>query len=196
MAPELFELDQYTIRRRVFQLFGAGFHAYDPNGRVAGFSKQKAFRLKEDIRIYPDEDSAKLGDASERAELMVIQARQIIDFSAAYDIVAEERVGTARRKGFRSLFRDSWELTDSNDQPLARVQEDSRFRALLRRAIGLIPQTFHVIGANDAHYATLRQHFNPFVYKLDVTIEPESPLDRRMVFATAVLLAAIEGRQN
>ena len=66
MAPELFELDQYTIRRRVFQLFGASFHAYDPNGRVVGFSKQKAFRLKEDIRIYPDEDSAKLGDARAR----------------------------------------------------------------------------------------------------------------------------------
>ena len=42
----------------------------------------------------------------------------------------------------------------------------------------------------------MRQRFNPFVFKLEVEIEKDCPVDRRLVLATAVLLAAIEGRQN
>ena len=192
MATDTFRLDRFTIRRKVFKLFGASFQVYDPAGRVVGFSKQKAFKLKEDIRLYTDESASE--------ELLAIHARQIIDFSAAYDILdvsTGAAVGTARRKGFRSILRDSWELLDEHDRLLARVQEDSQFKALLRRFVSnLIPQTFHVKGDDGVLHATLRQPFNPFVYKLDVTIEQRSPLDRRLVLAAAILLAAIEGRQR
>src|SRR6185503_13579603 len=43
---------QYMIRRKVLTLFGAQFHIYNAEGKVVGFSKQKAFKLKEDIRVY------------------------------------------------------------------------------------------------------------------------------------------------
>ena len=192
MVTDTFHLDHFTIRRKVFKLFGASFHVYEPAGRVVGFSKQKAFNLKEDIRLYTDESASE--------ELLAIRARQIIDFRAAYDILDASTgtlVGAARRKGFTSLLRDSWELLDEDGQLLAKVQEDSQFKALLRRFLSnLIPQTFHLKGDDGVLHATLRQRFNPFVYKLDVTIEQGSPLDRRLVFAAAILLAAIEGRQG
>ncbi len=189
MVTDPFQLDHFTIRRKVFKLFGASFQIYDPAGWVIATSKQKAFKLKEDIRLYTDAE-----------ELITIHARQIIDFRAAYDILDASTgtlVGVARRKGFTSLLRDSWELLDEDGQLLAKVQEDSQFKALLRRFLSnLIPQTFHLKGDDGVLHATLRQRFNPFVYKLDVTIEQGSPLDRRLVFAAAILLAAIEGRQG
>ncbi len=46
--------EHYTIRRKVLKIFGAAFHIYDPHGNLAGYCKQKAFKLKEDIRIYTD----------------------------------------------------------------------------------------------------------------------------------------------
>jgi uncharacterized protein YxjI len=188
----VFDLDRFLVRRKVFRILGAGFHVYDPAGKVVGFSEQKAFKLKEDIRVFTDDSKSK--------ELLSIRARQVIDFSAAYDVVDSvggRKVGALRRKGWSSMFRDSWEILDDGDRPLARVQEDSATLALVRRFLtNLIPQRYHVIAAGEKQVASMRQHFNPFVFKLDVEIGPDCPVDRRLVLATAVLLAAVEGRQN
>jgi hypothetical protein len=187
-------LDQstFTIRRQVFRIFGAAFHVYDAQGRLIGYSSQKAFRLKEDIRIYADE--------SRSQELLTIAARHIIDFSAAYDIVdAREgrKVGAARRRGWSSMVRDHWELLDADDRPVAEVREDSTALALLRRFLAnLVPQTFHVSASTGRRQAEFRVHFNPFVYRMTVTIDPEATLDRRLLLGAAILLAAIEQRQR
>jgi hypothetical protein len=188
----LFESDTYTIRRKILVLFGAAFHVHDANGSVIGFSKQKAFKLKEDIRIYSDESCS--------TEVMTIKARNIIDFSAAYDVVdtrTGETVGTARRKGWTSIFRDAWELLDADERPVAKVQEDSGTMALLRRFLSnLIPQSFDVTTGSGELCAEFNQHFNPFVYRLTVHIDRDSSVDRRLVLGAAVLIAAIEGRQQ
>lgn len=182
--------DHFLIRRKFFKVFGASFHVYSGE-RLIGFCKQKAFKLREDIRVYTDE--------SQQKELLSIRARQIVDFAASYDVVdpAEgKKIGAARRRGFSSIFRDSWELLDANDQPIAQLQEDSMLMATLRRFLSnLIPQTF-AITAGTTPVATLKQRFNPFIFKLDVDVAQNCTIDKRLVFATAVLIAAIEGRQG
>ena len=51
-----FSPDSYLIRRKVFKLLGAAFHIYDAQGNLVLYSKQKAFKLREDIRLYASED--------------------------------------------------------------------------------------------------------------------------------------------
>lgn len=187
---ELFELDSYLVRRKVLRILGAGFHVYDDAGKVVAYSDQKAFKLKEDIRVFTGEDKTD--------SLMRIQARQVIDFSACYDMVDESdgaMIGSARRKGLKSILRDSWELLDADGRPVGSLQEDSMFMALLRRFLtNLIPQSFHLgQGPSAVH---LRQHFNPFIYRLQVTIPESCRIDRRLIFGLVVLIAAIEGRQG
>lgn len=190
MSGNLFDLNSYLIRRKVFKIFGASFHVYDGE-QVVGFCKQKAFKLKEDIRLFTDETA--------ETELLVIQARQIIDFAAAYDIVDPKdgiKIGAARRKGLKSILRDSWELLDANDQPIATLQEDSASMAMVRRLLSnLIPQKFR-INVGDEAPVILKQRFNPFIYKLDVGIPPQCSLDKRLIAGLATLIAAIEGRQE
>jgi hypothetical protein len=185
-----FALDRYTVRRKVLKLLGGGFYLLDPAGRTVGYSAQKAFKLKEDIRVFADE--------AQTRPLLRVQARQVIDFAACYDVVDEvegRKVGAARRKGLRSILRDSWELLDADDRPVATLQEDSMMLALVRRFLSnLVPQRF-VLG-EGADAVGLKQRFNPFVYKLDVAIPRSAAIDRRLVLATAVLIAAIEGRQG
>ena len=178
------------IRRKVLKIFGGSFHVYSDD-RVVGFSQQKAFKLKEDIRVFSDE--------SKREELLSIQARQVVDFSAAYDIIDPQegvKVGAARRKGFSSMMRDSWEVLDVDDRPVSKLEEDSMGMAMLRRFVNLIPQTFHMDVPGTDKPALFKQHFNPFVYKLEVTIPRACQLDRRLIFGAAVLICAIEGRQQ
>ncbi len=189
---DLFAAERYRIRKTFWKLFGASFRVLGEADELLAFSKQKAFRLREDIRIYEDESLAR--------EVLTIHARQIVDFSAAYDVLdAREgrKVGAARRRGFASILRDSWELLDANDAPIGRVKEDSTGMALLRRFLSnLIPQRFHVETTTGQAIAKFRQRFNPFVYSLEVHMEPGATIDRRLVMAAAVLISAIEGRQG
>ena len=90
--PGVFQHSLYTIRRKVFKILGGAFHIYGPAGELIGYSKQKAFKLKEDIRVFTDESCT--------VELLTIQARNIIDFSAAYDVTDPAGggvIGTLRR---------------------------------------------------------------------------------------------------
>src|SRR5258708_7035345 len=133
---------EYTIRRKVFSLLASKFHIYDPNDKLVGYSEQKAFKLKEDIRIYSDE--------SKTDERVTIKARQIMDFGAAYDVVdsqAQEKVGALKRKGLASIVRDSWVVMGPNDEEIGHILEDSMLKALVRRFVPLgqwIPQKYHL----------------------------------------------------
>jgi len=189
----VFQHDHYLVRRQVFRLFGAAFHIYDPSGGVAFYSKQKAFKLKEDIRLYTGEDM--------QTEVLSIQARKVIDFSAAYDVIdsaSQIKVGAVRRKGLRSILQDEWILLDPQDLPIGMIKEDSLTLGLIRRFLtNLVPQKYHgeVQGQPVCFF---RQNFNPLVLKLhlDFSMDVNRLLDRRLGIAAAVLLCAIEGRQN
>jgi uncharacterized protein YxjI len=185
--------NQYLLRRQVLALTGK-FRIYTSSGQLALYSQQKMFKLKEDIRVYSDESLAK--------EILLIKARQIIDFSAAYDVIdlqSGEKVGVWRRKGFRSMLRDEWEQLDARDSSVGLLYEDNMTQALLRRFLlgKWLPQNYDIITGNQ-RCADIRQRFNPFRYELDLdfSMDASQKLDRRMGIAAAILIATIEGRQD
>lgn len=183
---------EYTIRRKILTLFGAKFHIYNSSGQVIGFSQQKAFKLREDIRIFTDETM--------HDERVAIHARQIIDFSAAYDVLdskAGAKVGALKRKGWSSILRDSWIVMDENDVEIGTIEEDSLLMAMLRRVLGgIIPQDFHLRDSSQTELARFQTHFNPFVHRMTVTIQEHCELNPLLVLAAGVLLVAVEGRQQ
>jgi len=193
MAADRFEHQTYLIRRKVFKIFGGAFHIYDPTGQVAFYSKLKAFKLKEDIRLYTGEDM--------QTEVLVIQARKVLDIAATYDVVdsaTNEKVGALRRKALKSILKDEWVLLDPNDREIGFIKEDSMALALVRRLLSnLIPQKFHG-EINGMPVCAMSQRFNPFVLKIDVdfSLDAGRLLDKRLGIAAAVLLCSIEGRQQ
>lgn len=184
---------KYTLRRKILTLVGAQFHVRNLSDRLIAFTQLKAFKLKEDIRVYSDEGKGK--------ELLSIQARQILDISAAYDVTDStaggQMVGALQRKGMKSIIRDEWTVLDASGKEIAMIQEESQFVALLRRLINLIPQSFHV-KVGERIVGRIHQNFNPFVLKLtvDFTEDRKKEIDSRLVLAATILLAAIEGRQG
>jgi len=184
---------QYLVRRKVLTLAGAQFHVRTAADKLLAFTQLKAFKLKEDIRVYADEAKTR--------ELLSIQARQIIDISAAYDVTDSSaggtKVGSLRRMGMKSILRDEWLVFDATDRQIAIIQEESMFVALLRRLINIIPQSFHV-KVGEQVVGRIHQNFNPFVLKLSVDFAEDRgrKIDPRLGLAAAILLAAIEGRQG
>lgn len=189
----IFQFPTYLLKRQVFALTGK-FRIYDPQGNLVLFSEQKMFKLREDIRVYADEEKSQ--------EVLSIKARQIIDFSAAYDVVDtayNQKVGTLRRKGWSSMLRDEWQVLDANDNQIGVLFEDSIGLALLRRFLlgSWLPQNYDIT-LGDTRVADLKQNFNLFRYELnlDFSMDPAQRLDRRLGIAAGILLAAVEGRQS
>jgi uncharacterized protein YxjI len=189
----VFQFPQYLLKRQVFALTGK-LRFCDPQGNLVLFVEQKMFRLREDIRVYSDE--------SKTQELLLIKARNIVDWAAAYDVADSatgQKVGVLRRKGWKSMLRDEWEVLDVNDQPIGRLFEDSAGRALLRRLLlgSLLPQNYDMT-IGETRVADLRQKFNLFAYQVvvDFSMDITGKLDRRLGIAAATLLAIIEGKQQ
>jgi hypothetical protein len=195
-ALDTFTADTYFLRKKVLKLVGGAFHLRDASDNLVAFCEMKAFKLKEDIRVYADEAKTK--------ELLSIQARKVLDFSSAYDVsdsVTGEKIGVVQRKGMKSIVRDEWHFLDANGAVTAVMVEDSMMLALVRRFVAsLIPQRYDVLqpDVTGKQVATLQGNFNPFVYKLAIKFEggAQSVPDRRLIIAAAMLLAAIEGKQE
>jgi len=189
----IFQHSSYLLKRQAIALTGK-FRFYDPLGNLVMFSKQKMFKLREDIRVYSDE--------SKSQEVLSIKARQFLDFSAAYDVVdtsMNQKVGVLRRKGLRSILRDEWEVLDANDSVKGLLFEDSMGLALLRRFLlgNWLPQNYDIT-FGQTRVADLRQNFNLFRYELnlDFSMDTARQLDRRLGIAAGILLAAVEGKQE
>jgi len=189
----IFQHPSYLLKRQAIALTGK-FRFYDPAGNQVMFSEQKMFKWREDIRVYADENKTQ--------EVLSIKARQIVDFSAAYDVVdtaLNQKVGALRRKGLRSILRDEWEVLDANDNVKGLLFEDSMGLALLRRLVlgSWLPQNYDIT-FGETRVADLKQNFNLFRYELnlDFTMDTAQQLDRRLGIAAGILLAAVEGKQS
>lgn len=198
MNSEIIFKDKYLIRRKFFKFFGDAFHIYDDSGELAFYSKLKAFKLKEDIRLYTDQSMQK--------EILRIHATKALDFASSYEVFdscTDEKIGALKRKGFKSILKDEWLILDSANQQIGAIKEDSLALALVRRFIPidflsfLLPQKFTGEIAENT-VASFKQKFNPIVLKLDIDFSDDlhGALDKRLGLAAAILLSAIEGRQG
>jgi hypothetical protein len=189
----VFTYDNYSLKRQVLALTGK-VRVYTPDGQLGLYSEQKMFKLREDIRVFSDETKS--------SELLWIQARQVIDFAAAYDVTDQtsgEKVGALRRKGWSSIVRDAWEVLNPMDQVIGSIREESTGLALLRRFLlgSLLPQRYEAIDTRESVLAKYQQLFNLFRYEMNIHFE-QGPiqLDRRLGLAAGILLAIIEGKQS
>jgi uncharacterized protein YxjI len=188
-----FQYDQYFLRRQILALTGK-LRIYNPQSQLVLFCQQKLFKLREDIRIYSDEIKGR--------ELLNIQARNVIDFSAYYDVIDSQfttKIGGLRRKGLRSLVQDEWEVFDPQENMIGLLKEDTLNQALLRRLVlgRLLPQNYDLFLGED-RVADYKQHRKLISYELDINFQMDEShkLDHRLGLAAAVLLAIIEGRQQ
>ena len=188
---KLLELNQYLIREKFLKFFGNKFRIMDEQDNLYGFCEQKRFRIKEDIRIYDDENK--------NNEWLIIKQRNLVDAWGGFDIVDPREnllLGSIRRKFWKSVLRTKWELLDSDGNEIGMLIEDSLGYAIARRILLgiLLPKKFTLWTSADQQPITMRQKFNPLVKKLVVTIPSGHAFDRRFIAGLAMVIAAVDGR--
>lgn len=187
----------YLLRKKFFKIFGERFLIYDPQANLVLYVKQKAFKIREDIRVYTDE--------SMDTEVLRITTKSIFDIAGTYAVIdstTDETLGALKRRALKSIVKDQWAILDADGNQLGQIDEDSMLRALVRRLIGglvnlLMPQSYSVT-MNDQPVATFQQNFNIFIPKITVDFTPDKNnlLDARLGIAAAIMMCAIEGRES
>ncbi|MEA2552034.1 MAG: hypothetical protein QOJ65_210 [Fimbriimonadaceae bacterium] len=183
----------YRLKKQVMKLIGSAVRIYGPDGQLMFYVERKAFKIKDDIRVYADE--------AKTMELLSISARQMFDLFGTFDVkdsVSGATVGTLQRKLLASAIRDEWTVLDQAGTQCGRLFEESLALALVRRfIIALIPQSYDVehMGTKVADF---KQKFGLWGYEMDLEFSSTAPshYDRRLGIASAVLLSLIEGRQR
>ena len=185
----------FSARRSFFSFLGPEFRFFAPDGSLALFVKQKAFRLKEEITAFRDEAKSQ--------PVLRIQARNILDIRATYDVTdaaTGEKIGSCKRQGLKSILRDTWEVNSADDTLVGTLMEDSLVLALIRRFLlkAWLPQGFTLTAPDGKILGKLKQRFNPFIITYDADFGADEPgaIDTRLATAATVLLLAIEGRQK
>ena len=210
-SPPAAAITQYSrleFRRKFWKWFGAEINVTDPaTEQSVGYIKMKAWKLREDVRLFSDQTM--------QTEIIRINARQIIDFGATYDITDSATnlpLASLRRKGWKSaLVRDYWEILDTTGTVIGEVKETSGTLALMRRWLGTISDLFDLIfmfvvqtyTINDTRTGTPVQaasiihRKNPAVVKmgLDAT-NNHANMDPRILIAATALLSIMDAAKN
>lgn len=126
---------QYPLHMR-FKLIALAPQIYvtDANGQDVLFVRQKILNLREDVRIFRD--------SSKTEEVYRINADRIIDFSANYhftDSKTEQRLGSIKHKGIRSIWKATYLVSDAIDQQGFHISEDNPWAKVADALLGEIP---------------------------------------------------------
>ena len=109
------------------------FIAKDATGNTKAFVKQKLFKLKEHVEVFSDENRTEV--------LFNIRANKWLDFNTTYSITnaREENIGRLARKGWRSIWKASYELFDEKDQQDLLIQEKNAWVKVADSLLNEIP---------------------------------------------------------
>jgi hypothetical protein len=108
-------------------------YVQDAAGRDLLYVKQRAFRLREDVRIF--------ADPTQTSELFQMRADRIIDISPRFTITDPGGgvVGGIKREGLRSIWRASYLLEDGNGIETHHIKEENPWAKVLDGLLSEVP---------------------------------------------------------
>ncbi len=179
VVPHALAHPTFLVKRPFWSFLGRKFHVYAPDGSLVAFVKHPLLKLREQFTIFQDE--------SQTRPMLFIKARQLIGFNICFDVAdaaSGQRVGTIRRRGLKSMFRDTFEILDPHDQPVGVCEEEGA--ALLRRLVPMLPGKWkielhgQVVGRIDQIFRFFLKEFT-----LDLSMN-HNRLDPRFAMALAI----------
>lgn len=106
----------------------------EANGNLIFYVKQKAFKLKEAVTVFADEQQTR--------PWFTINADRVLDFNANYSFMdyTGKLFGSMRRLGKKSLWKANYEIFDGfQPHPVAMIKEENPWAKVFDTLLGEIP---------------------------------------------------------
>ena len=112
---------------------GTRIRIKDAKGRQVAYVRKKKFKLKEDVRVYEDEEQSRL--------LLRMKADRMIDFSARYAVSGPDGhpIGAVGRRGMKSLWSSAYVLVDAYDTEAGSIREENPWTKVLDSVMESLP---------------------------------------------------------
>lgn len=109
------------------------FRVNDATGAEVAFVRQKLFKLKEEVQVFNDESRSQLN--------FTVKANKWLDFSASYVFYdnQERELGRIVRRGWKSLWKSSYDIYDENQKQDFSVNEENPLIKVFDGLFGDIP---------------------------------------------------------
>jgi len=146
----------------------------DASGNLVLYIKQRAFALKEDVKIFADQ--------AQTRQLYQLRADRIIDWSATYNISTADGqpLGKVRRKGARSIFKATYNIVDAAGSEVGVIREES---FLIRLADSLVGGLLGGYLFHPAYLVELRGRPVLYLKKQPAFFEGRFKLEKRGEFS-------------
>ena len=186
--PAIWTQNFYRIRKKVLALTNQYWIENGQNA-IVGYTKQKMFAFKEDIRIFTDDSMTQ--------ELFRIKQQQILDVWGTFAVIdspTNQTVGMIRRSISSVLLEDEWYILDPFGGQIGRVIERTG-RGLARKYVplgNLIPEQV-LVEFYGQQVTEIKQQFKIIgdIWEVDCTRVPPH-VDRRILLGGMILMGMIE----
>ena len=153
----------------------------DASGQLVAYVKQKAFKLREDVTIFADEEQSR--------PLYRIIANRILDFNANYTIATPEGqpIGSVYRPGARSIWKAEYTISDVAGNQIAVIREENAWVKVIDALAGELPFIGMFTGYffNPAYFVDVRGQNALYLKKEPAFLEGKFRLDKRADFSEA-----------
>jgi hypothetical protein len=177
----------YIIRRKFWSVLERVFRVFTGDGQLIMYIQHPLLKLREEFMVYADEARTR--------PLLRVKSRQMIAINFSYDVtdaVTGELLGSVRKQGLRSIFRDRFIILDATGAEIGMAEEQGA--AFLRRLFPILLSK-HAIFVGGAEVARIRQVFRFFTKEFTVDTKSSS-VDPRFVLAVALLALIGEARRE
>lgn len=185
--PERFEHDRYVVRKKHFRSQNEAVSVYDPHGKLVLYADEEASETLT-IPVFADESLA-------QKVMSIILSGTPTSLFDVFDTIRQEKIGAVERVLTR-WHRERWILKDPDYEEVAVLEETGPLAPIYRL---LFPHknvpAFIIRGhrgyANGKKVCTLRQRWG-YSTTIDLSGGADSSLDKRLVIATAIIIALEE----
>lgn len=192
-ADPRFENDKFFLNQKVLSL-GNKYYLYDENQQPLFFIDRPILKIKAHFGIYTDETKTtkELTLAQDKAFALINQEFTLQDAN-------DKPIAFFKRQGWMSMIRRTWHVYDANNQQIAVAQEDSLFKALMRRIfkdsiIGMLFMTNYIVNRPDGTpIGEFRRRLSlTDKHVADFSADSARTLDRRIAVGICILLDNVE----
>ena len=185
---DAFSHARYVLVRPLFS-FTRVSRVYGATGELVAVVEQPWFRLRTELVVYADE--ARL------QPILVLKNRRFAALNMEHDLFdasSGQRLGVIRTRGWRSLWRDTWEILDADERPAGEMLEDGAW--FWRRILRFLPGRHHIdLGGREV--ARIAQRFHFFRREFELFILPvEDPIEPRFAIACALIAMMADLRRE
>ncbi len=180
ISPQL-DQDWYLFKGKLFNPWR--YEIYNKNKERVFSIRKKAFKLREDIRVYTDLEL--------KNEVLKITTKEIIDLWSTYEIYdssTSEIVGYLKCRG---LFRGHWVILSADKIELARLKERTVF-AVVGYFLGRwLPRQYDIKTNEGQKIGEVNQNFNPFIARYVLKVKRTDVIDSRLLIGVGILVMSI-----